>query len=72
MDKVVSHIELSSWIENTLNIFLNLIGLEITIGADAPERSLYDFEKRVHAQDVHEYFGLGLHLILSPLRQAKK
>ena len=72
MNKVVSIIELSSWVENTLNLFLHLIGWEITIDSDAPERSFYDFEKRVHAQDVHEYFGLGLHLILSPLRNAKK
>ena len=72
MNKVLSNIELSSWVENILNIFLNLIGWEITIASDSPERSLCDFEKRMHAQDIYEVFGLGLHLILLRLRVAKK
>jgi hypothetical protein len=72
MIKYLANIEVSSLFENILNIFLYLIGREIAIAADAPERSLCDFEKRRHAQDVDEYFGLGLHVILSPLPIAKR
>jgi hypothetical protein len=72
MKKFIGNIELSSSIESMFNTFLCLIGREITITSDAPERKLFDFEQRTHAQDVSEYFGLGFHLILTPLRRAKK
>jgi len=72
MKKILNNIEFSSMIEFVLNTFLCLIGREITITSDAPQRNWFDFEKRTHAQDVSEYFGLGLHLILTPLRIAKK
>ena len=72
MKTVVGNIELSSMIESMLNAFLCLIRREITITSDAPERKLFDFEQRTHPQHVSEYFGLGLHLILTPLRRAKK
>jgi hypothetical protein len=72
MKKILTNFELSSGIEFVLNTFLYVIGRQITITSDAPDRSLCDFEKRMHAQDVHEYFGLGLHLIVSPLRITKK
>jgi hypothetical protein len=72
MGKFASNIELSSFIERILNSFWFFFGREFTIASDAPGRSLWDFEKRTSPGDVHEFFGLGLHLILFPLRIPKK
>ena len=72
MERLLSNIELSSFIERILNKLFFFIGRQITIASDAPERSLWDFEKRMSAGDVSEYFGLGLHLSLFPKRVPNK
>jgi hypothetical protein len=35
---------------------------------DAPDKSLFDFKRWQHGRQGCEYFGLGLHVIVSPLR----
>jgi hypothetical protein len=72
MKKFLDNIDRNTMLESFLNTFLCFIRREITITSDAPERKWFDFEHRTHVKDVSEYFGLGLHLILTPLRRAEK
>jgi hypothetical protein len=54
-------------LDKFLKSFAYLLRRDILILADAPDRSLFDFERRQHERQGCEYFGLGLHLIVSPL-----
>jgi hypothetical protein len=60
-----------SYLAFILDIFLNyfayLLKRDILILADAPDKSLFDFARWEHGRQGCEYFGLGLHLIVSPL-----
>lgn len=47
--------------------FAYLLGRDILILADAPDKSVFDFARLQHGRQGCEYFGLGLHLIVSPL-----
>jgi len=49
-----------------------LLGRDILILADAPDKSLFDFKRWSHGQQGCEYFGLGLHLIVSPRQMPQK
>jgi len=51
-----------------LKLFALLIGRDILILPDAPDKSLFDFKRISHGPQGCEYFGLGLHLIVSPFR----
>ena len=51
--------------------FSRLIGRDLLIVRDEPDKSLFDFKRWRHDQDVCEYFGLGLRLIVSPLPASK-
>lgn len=48
-------------------LFALLMGRDILILPDAPDKSLLDFKRVSHGPQGCEYFGLGLHLIVSPL-----
>jgi hypothetical protein len=50
-----------------LNSFTYLLRRDIIVLADAPDKSLFDFERWQHGRQGCEYFGLGLHVIVSPL-----
>jgi len=50
------------------NFILTQIHLDIFMELDAPNRSLLDFERWSHGRQGSEYFGLGLHVVASPLR----
>ena len=52
-------------LETVLNAFTWLVGKDVFILPDAPGRSLLDFERRPCGSQICEYFGLGLHLIVS-------
>jgi hypothetical protein len=55
-----------------LKLFAYLLGRDILIQADAPDKSVFDFKRWSHGRQGSEYFGLGLHLIVSPLRMLPK
>lgn len=59
-----------------LDIFLNMVsrltGKHFLILSDSPGRSLFDFERRSNEAKVCEYFGLGLHLIVTPDRSHRQ
>ena len=44
-----------------------LVGRDILIVRDEPDKSLFDFKRWRHDRAVCEYFGFGLRLIVSPL-----
>jgi len=52
------------------NFILTQIYLDIFIELDAPNRSFFDFEKRSHGRQGTDYFGLGLHVVASPLQMS--
>jgi hypothetical protein len=54
------------------NFILTQIPLAIFIELDAPSRSLFDFERWSHGRQGSEYFGLGLHVVASPIRMSHK
>ena len=51
-----------------LRAFAYLIGRDILILTDAPDKSLFDFKRWQHGRQGCEYFGLGLHVVVSRLR----
>lgn len=51
-------------IEFLLNTFSDLSGRNIWVFPDANGRRLFDFERRSHGCQT-EYFGLGLHFLVS-------
>ena len=53
-------------------LFAYLVGRDILIQADAPDKSAFDFKRWSHGRQGCEYFGLGLHLVVSPLRMLPK
>lgn len=59
-------------LELFFKLFAFLLGRDILIQADAPDKSVFDFKHYSHGQQGHEYFGFGLHLIVSPLRMRPK
>jgi len=52
------------------NFILTLLTLDIFMEQDAPNWSLFDFERWSHGRQGSEYFGLGLHAVASPLRMS--
>ena len=60
-------LQLSCLFETVLNRLSRLVGLDIFIEPDAPDKSLFDFESRHHGHHGSEYFGFGLHLVVSHL-----
>jgi len=64
--------QLAFSLEMFFKLFAYLMRRDILILPDAPDKSLFDFKRWSHGQQGCEYFGLGLHLIVSPLRMPSK
>jgi len=48
---------------------LRLFGLDVCVAQDDPRCSLFDFERSDRYPDgSREYWGLGFHVVVSPLR----
>ena len=56
---------LADTLEAFMNILAPLWGQQAWVFPDATDRPLFDFERRLHGKQ-REYFGLGLHVLLSP------
>ena len=59
--------KLSCFLTDISTAVLTLFNLDIFIERDAPNRSLLDFAREVHGTE-QEFWGLGLHVIVGPLR----
>lgn len=59
----------TSSLERFLNLFAHLRGRHVIVMADAPSRKLLDWESRTDGAN-REYFGLGLHVIVSPSKRS--
>ena len=59
-------------LEMLLKFFAHLMGHDILIMPDAPDKSLFDFKRWQHGRQGCEYFGLGLHVIVSPQDAPRK
>jgi hypothetical protein len=55
-----------------LAVLLYLVGWDLVILPDEPGKSFFDFKRWPHGRQGCEYFGLGLHVIVSPLRMPPK
>ena len=63
-------IQLSCIFEKIANKIVNVIGLDLFTEFDAPDRHWCDFERWPHGRQGSEYFGFGLHLVVSPLQMS--
>jgi hypothetical protein len=57
-------------LESLVNIFAHLIGFDVYIDQDAASKGLFDFQRTDHGMDGSECWGLGLHVVVSPLRMS--
>lgn len=55
----------------TIERALRLFGLDVHVQLDDSRQGPFAFERRVHGLD-REYWGLGLHIVIGPLRPPKK
>jgi hypothetical protein len=55
-------------LESILNTFTHLMGLDLFIEQDAPSKGLLDFATETHSDGSREWWGLGLHIVVSPLQ----
>ncbi len=51
-----------------IKVFAYLVGRDVLVMTDAPGKSLFDFKRWPHGRQGCEYFGLGLHVVVSRLR----
>lgn len=47
---------------------IRLFGVDVFTQLDTSGQGLFSFERRDHGKGDREYFGLGLHIVVSPLR----
>lgn len=55
-------------LESILNTFTHLFNLDLFIERDSKQFGLFDFATETSSKGDREWFGLGLHLVISPLQ----
>lgn len=56
----------------TLGASLRIFGLDVFIERTGPEWGFLDFGKEDHSKGDSEFWGFGLHVIVSPLTAARR